>query len=472
MVNNYLLYKTLLYNIKSNNSFIPCTIIKNDVQCENNIIKQDIVSKNIMTIEHVTFYIFVQSYDIFTDTANKVYYDVLKKLPIDLLPVYQRDMDFSKFIQDYKDFNNLEILSYGTKYLSNQIYAATNINNINRHGIMSIISLFNYRYVNNKSSNDIYLTQEWLDNTISTMYKNQTCGIIVGIKDNKVVIFLPFHNQLIKCNDVEKYLILFETLCKSYTVNNCVLIINLFNFTLIIPDNNISFSHNQSLKNIQNILKKIVLYKSVKNNPIKIAIIACYRDNIIHSRYKELQMYKYIMSKMLINNNINFKIIIVEQNHKDKFNIGKLKNIGFHYINLKETFDNYIFTDIDMIPDYKLLKYFTKITDGINTLAIRGTRYSNLDKSNNKKEFFGGCIACTKNVYEQVNGYSNLYSRGWGGEDDNLVIRVKHEKITNYVPKIGNIIDIEEIDGNLISLSTKLSQEKGRRVQLHHSTRS
>ena len=213
MVNNYLLYKTLLYNIKSNNSFIPCTIIKNDVQCENNIIKQDIVSKNIMTIEHVTFYIFVQSYDIFTDTANKVYYDVLKKLPIDLLPVYQRDMDFSKFIQDYKDFNNLEILSYGTKYLSNQIYAATNINNINRHGIMSIISLFNYRYVNNKSSNDIYLTQEWLDNTISTMYKNQTCGIIVGIKDNKVVIFLPFHNQLIKCNDVEKYLILFETLC-------------------------------------------------------------------------------------------------------------------------------------------------------------------------------------------------------------------------------------------------------------------
>ena len=154
MVNNYLLYKTLLYNIKSNNSFIPCTIIKNDVQCENNIIKQDIVSKNIMTIEHVTFYIFVQSYDIFTDTANKVYYDVLKKLPIDLLPVYQRDMDFSKFIQDYKDFNNLEILSYGTKYLSNQIYAATNINNINRHGIMSIISLFNYRYVNNKSSND------------------------------------------------------------------------------------------------------------------------------------------------------------------------------------------------------------------------------------------------------------------------------------------------------------------------------
>ena len=78
------------------------------------------------------------------------------------------------------------------------------------------------------------------------------------------------------------------------------------------------------------------------------------------------------------------------------------------------------------------------VTDGFNSLAIRGTQYDN------NGTFFGGCISCTKEVFMQVNGYSNLYCRGWGGEDTNLYLRALKEKILNYSPDEGFVIDIEE----------------------------
>lgn len=202
-------------------------------------------------------------------------------------------------------------------------------------------------------------------------------------------------------------------------------------------------------------LNSIQLYKPIEPKKPKIAIIACYRDNDKHSRYIEMITYKYVMSKMLINANIDFKIIVVEQNKKDKFSISKLKNAGFKYISEKEDFDNYIFTDIDMIPDHNLLKYFTVITDGFNSIAGNGTRYNTDDGV-----FFGGCISCTKEVFQSVNGYSNLYIRGWGGEDSNLHLRALNNNIINYIPDEGNIIDIEENDGYVKTAEQKLSEIK------------
>ena len=443
MVNNYLQYKMLLYNIKSNNSFIQCTIDNNIVSCDNEIIKQDITNQiTTMTIDHMTFYILVQSYD---DT-DEAYYNTIKNLCIKLLPTYKKNDDLKIFIKHYQEFIN---------YPKTVIKTVNNRSDLSRDGTMLVTSLFNYNTINSKNEDNIYMDQKFLINTINNMFNNRKCGIIIGIKCGQLIMFIPFHQT--SC--INQYEQMFRTLIKTYTINDCTFVINVTDLT-IMYDTPMPLSPNESLQNVSNTLNKIILYKNIPINPIKIAIIACYRDNPSHSRFRELQLYKYVMSKMLINNNIDFRIIIVEQNFVDKFNIGKLKNIGFHYINSKETVDNYVFTDIDMIPDYKLLPYFTTVTDGFNTLAMRGTRYSAQDKHNNKKEFFGGCIACTKDIYEQVNGYSNLYSRGWGGEDDNLTIRTKHEKITNYVPKKGSIIDTESIDGKPISLSNKLSMEK------------
>ena len=66
-----------------------------------------------------------------------------------------------------------------------------------------------------------------------------------------------------------------------------------------------------------------------------------------------------------------------------------------------------------------------------------------------KKPFFGGCLSFTKEVYEQINRYPNNYY-GWGGEDDELGLRIFKENITAYKNKKGKVIDIEEYKENVI----------------------
>jgi hypothetical protein len=157
----------------------------------------------------------------------------------------------------------------------------------------------------------------------------------------------------------------------------------------------------------------------------------------------------------------NYNIIIIEQSKDNQFNIGKLKNIGFDYLNnkIKKRFDNYIFTDIDMIPDSNLIDYFFKISDSLNALAIRGTRYEN------KKEilpFAGGIISCTKSVFEELNGYPNNFY-GWQGEDNNLLLRLYDINKPLYYNKFGSVMDIEEIQGSTKSIDIKLKELKGQR---------
>lgn len=41
---------------------------------------------------------------------------------------------------------------------------------------------------------------------------------------------------------------------------------------------------------------------------------------------------------------------------------------------------------------------------------------------------FGGVVALNREDFENVNGFSNQYW-GWGGEDDDMAMRVKHKKL-------------------------------------------
>ena len=189
----------------------------------------------------------------------------------------------------------------------------------------------------------------------------------------------------------------------------------------------------------------------------KLCIVLCYRDNDTHSRYREIIQYRYIVSKMLDKRDVNYSMIVVEQKQGEKFNIGKLKNAGFLYVREKEPeTDFYVFSDIDMIPDNDLLDYYCTMVDGMAELAHRGTRY---DVS--RKVFTGGCVAFSKQVFEQINGYSNLFDVGWGGEDDNLLLRCISEKIQFYRPLKGSVIDIEvNDDDSRKKIVDKIKMEK------------
>ena len=67
----------------------------------------------------------------------------------------------------------------------------------------------------------------------------------------------------------------------------------------------------------------------------------------------------------LLNPFCKYKIYIIEQSDdNNKFNIGKLKNIGFEIATSESNYNNYIFTDIDILPDNKLIHYYDKDING------------------------------------------------------------------------------------------------------------
>ena len=141
-----------------------------------------------------------------------------------------------------------------------------------------------------------------------------------------------------------------------------------------------------------------------------------------------------------------FHIYIIEQSQDgNEFNIGKLKNIGFELANKlsNKKFDSYIFTDIDLIPDYNLMPYFGKKVNFPISLAGRGTRYESFNTRVNQI-FLGGMLQFSKELFEKINGYANNFW-GWGGEDQDFLTRLSLNKIyTVGYPNTGMVIDNEE----------------------------
>jgi hypothetical protein len=191
----------------------------------------------------------------------------------------------------------------------------------------------------------------------------------------------------------------------------------------------------------------------VKKSKKQIALITIFRTNGNGKREKQKEIFLKIMPKIM-KKYCNFKIYIIEQSDDgEKFNIGKLKNIGFEIANKEGDFDNYIFSDIDNIPDYDLMKYFLIKMKYPISLAIRGTRY---ESKNNKRIFLGGLLGFDGKTFKKINGYPNNFW-GWGGEDDALIIRLLQSGINKiYYPKKGSIIDTEEINNKRIGLENKL----------------
>jgi len=187
-------------------------------------------------------------------------------------------------------------------------------------------------------------------------------------------------------------------------------------------------------------LKEIGFIKSKKN----IAIIACFRDLENGERERERRVYVQLMNKLLVPY-CNFHIYIIEQSDDGElFNIGKLKNIGFDIATKdKKKYDHFIFTDIDMIPNYDLMQYLLITPEQPISLAVRGTRWEE-KRIQTGKIFMGALLNFSKKNFEDINGYANNFW-GWGSEDDSLIDRLRNAGYKNICyPKNGAVIDIEE----------------------------
>lgn len=196
------------------------------------------------------------------------------------------------------------------------------------------------------------------------------------------------------------------------------------------------FSNNRKKLKLTELSKQdiIDIKKEYHVKRLSFAIIVPYRDNLDGSkvRYKQLQKFISYMPSYLKKLGIkySFKIVIVEQNNKNKFNRGRLLNIGF--LLCKNKFDYFIFHDIDLIPNNDLLHCYGFYPYKPVHLAHIWDKYTKGKFS----FYFGGVNSFNKTDFETINGYPNNYE-GWGGEDDELYDRVSNSNLDVIVPKDG-----------------------------------
>ena len=149
----------------------------------------------------------------------------------------------------------------------------------------------------------------------------------------------------------------------------------------------------------------------------KLGIIVPYRD-----RYEQLQLFKYKITKYLDKTNLDYEIIIIEQDNEKLFNRGMLLNIGFEE-SQRLNCDYVVFHDVDMLPvdvDYS----YSEIPLHLSTNFIRNKKEENLPFD----EYFGGVTLFPSNIFKDIDGYSNKYW-GWGFEDDDLLLRCKKRNV-------------------------------------------
>ena len=149
----------------------------------------------------------------------------------------------------------------------------------------------------------------------------------------------------------------------------------------------------------------------------KLGVIVPYRDRPI-----QLRSFKDSITQYLNKNKIKYELIVIDQLDRKDFNRGKLLNIGFKKA-LELKCDYVVFHDVDMLPIFADYSYSKVPVHLIDYLEVpEGTsRTLNYD-------YFGGVTIFPCNLFTQINGYSNGY-KGWGFEDDDLLLRCKENHI-------------------------------------------
>jgi hypothetical protein len=159
----------------------------------------------------------------------------------------------------------------------------------------------------------------------------------------------------------------------------------------------------------------------------KLGVIIPHRD-----RWDHLKEFKRKITSYLTRKNIDYEIIIVNQDNAKLFNRGMLLNIGFKYAQELKC-DYVVFHDVDMLPihvDYSYSNHPIHLATGF--------RESEGDSDGELfDEYFGGVTLFPMSDFIKIDGYSNRYW-GWGFEDTDLLFRCKIKNIELNELKIKN----------------------------------
>nr|XP_002124765.3 beta-1,4-galactosyltransferase 3-like [Ciona intestinalis] len=151
----------------------------------------------------------------------------------------------------------------------------------------------------------------------------------------------------------------------------------------------------------------------------KVAIIIPYRDREEHLRYNLHYLHGILQRQQL-----QYIVVVVEQDNDYTFNKGLLMNLGFQYVMNSTNFtaDCFFFHDVDTLSENDRTLYLCKGDSEVVHLSAR------LDKYNYRLccgVTVGGVLGLKPQQFIKINGYSNKYC-GWGGEDDDINARIRH----------------------------------------------
>jgi len=174
---------------------------------------------------------------------------------------------------------------------------------------------------------------------------------------------------------------------------------------------------------------------------LRLAIIVPYRDQKVQNRERQLQRFLAAMPVYL--NQIpaleSYVVVIVQQTDDgQRFNRGKLLNIGFEMY--RHECNVFVMHDVDMLPSDSLLPWYScrppcplHMAWVHEDVSGHGSPYA---------EYVGGIISMTAEHMDQTNGFPNNIW-GWGGEDDELRRRMEKAGLEVLRPMLGSITDTE-----------------------------
>ncbi|XP_076025012.1 beta-1,4-galactosyltransferase 4 [Genypterus blacodes] len=145
-----------------------------------------------------------------------------------------------------------------------------------------------------------------------------------------------------------------------------------------------------------------------------VAILIPHRNREKHLRYLLHYLHPFLQRQQL-----HYAIYIIQQAGDATFNRAKLLNVGYLEALKDFRWDCFIFHDVDLVPENDHNLYFCSKQPKHLVVGRNATGYKL-----HYKGYFGGVSAMTKEQFDQVNGFSNTYW-GWGGEDDDLRVRVQ-----------------------------------------------
>ena len=160
----------------------------------------------------------------------------------------------------------------------------------------------------------------------------------------------------------------------------------------------------------------------------KLGVVIPYRNRRSHLKEFSRRFVRY-MEKF----DINYELIVINQDDAKLFNRGMLLNIGFKYAEQLNC-DYVVFHDVDMIPIHVDYSY-SEVPLHLSTHFLKTEGY---DDKETFDQYFGGVTMFTMDDFRKVDGYSNKYW-GWGYEDTDLLYRCEKNAIKLEKIKIEHV---------------------------------